>query len=269
MIYILGGEGFVGSAFVRHCQSRGLEFTTVTRGNYDSLVGTSCDVFINSNGNSSKPRAREDPLWDFDANVRSVRQTLLDFRVALYVHVSSCDVYADCSSPETTREDQPLDPAGQTPYGFHKFLAEQCVRHEAPRWLITRMGGFVGPGLKKNAVYDVLNGGPLWLDPASELQFLHTDTAADLVMDLVANRVEGTEVNVCGSGVVSLREVMAWAGTDVPVQPDSPRVRYQVSVDKLSQMLSVPETRKTVQQFIEDQQEAEISSAPHARGTGC
>ena len=253
MIYILGGEGFVGSAFVRHCQSKGLEFTTVTRRNYDSLIGSSCRVFVNANGNSSKPRAREEPLWDFDANVRSVRRTLLDFHTDLYVHISSCDVYADCSSPETTREDQSLDLAGQSPYGFHKFLAEQCVRHGAPRWLIARMGGFVGPSLKKNAIFDILSGGPLWLDPESELQFLHTDAAADLVMSLVARQLDGAVVNVCGRGVVRLREVMDWAGAEVLVQPGSPRARYQVAVEKLTKMVAVPETRETVQQFVANQ----------------
>ena len=40
-------------------------------------------------------------------------------------------------TPETTREDDPIDVTRQSKYGFHKYLAEQCVRHAAKRHLVT------------------------------------------------------------------------------------------------------------------------------------
>src|SRR5438132_11823325 len=111
MIYVLGGGGFVGSALVRHCQRRGIDHVVLTRENYAAYIGTHCDVFINANGNSKKQRARQWPLQEFDASVRSVRASLVDFRADFYVYLSSCDVYADCSSPQTTTEETALDPA--------------------------------------------------------------------------------------------------------------------------------------------------------------
>lgn len=260
MHFILGGAGFVGSAYARALARAGRPHVVLTRDNYADYVGQRCDVFINANGNSKKFLAQRAPLEDFDASVRSVRQSLVDFRCGTYVFLSSCDVYPDCSTPATTREDQPLNVAAQSPYGFHKYLAEQCVQHAAPRWLVFRQGGFVGPGLWKNAIHDILQGGPLWLDPASELQFLHTDAAAALVLELIDRGLEGQVVNLCGQGTVALAEVCALVGRHVEVKPGSPCARYEVNVERLARLIDVPPTRPAVLQFVQEMR-AELTPA--------
>lgn len=249
MIFLIGGRGLVGSAFARQCEAQGLPVAILDRESYPSFIGQSCSLLINANGNSRKPLAVSDPMADFDASVRSVRSSLQDFRCERYIHLSSCDVYPDCSSPETTEESACPDITRQSPYGFHKYLAELCVQHAARDWQIFRLGGFVGPGLKKNAIFDIMNGGPLWLDPASELQFLHTDEAARIVLDL-ARTGPGREVfNLCGKGTIALSEVIAATGREVVVQPGSRRVRYDVSIEKASRLVEIPSTRETVLRF--------------------
>ncbi|MDR1490881.1 MAG: NAD(P)-dependent oxidoreductase [Desulfovibrio sp.] len=252
MIYILGGNGFVGSGFVRLFQRLGLEHQILTRANYPEFAGTSCDVFINANGNSSKILAGREPMADFDANVRTTRASLGDFKAGFYIHLSSCDVYPDCSNPLTTGEDDPIDFSRLLPYGFHKLLAEYCVQHACKNWLIIRQGGFVGPGLKKNAVFDILNGGPLWLDPESELQFLHTDDSSRLIWSLYERGMANSVLNVCGQGVLKLREALDLAGRECPVQPGSRRVRYEVSLKKAGKLVALPDSRTTVLRFIEE-----------------
>lgn len=252
MIFILGGQGFVGSGFARYCAARGQPHVVLTRANYAEYAGQACDLFINANGNSKKFLAREQPLAEFDASVRSVRASLQDFRAGCYVHLSSCDVYPDTTAPAATGEAAALDPARQSPYGFHKALAEQCVRHAAPQWLILRLGGFVGPGLKKNPIFDILNGGPLWLDPASELQYLHTDDNARLIMGLVERGLRNEILNVCGAGLIRLQDVIDAVGRPVSVKPASPRVRYDIAIDRLQHYASVPDSRATVLSFVRD-----------------
>jgi nucleoside-diphosphate-sugar epimerase len=249
-VLILGGRGLVGSAFTRFCARAGFRSLVVGRAEYAAMAGRSCDILVNANGNSSKPMAAREPLAEFDASVRSVRASLADFRFRKYVHISSCDVYPDCSSPAFTGEEQPPDPARQSPYGFHKHLAEQCVMHGASDWLIFRCGGFVGPGLRKNAIFDILHGGPLFLDPESELQFLHTDRAAEIVFRLVEQGLSREVFNLCGRGLVRLAEVAAVAPGPVPVKPGSPRVRYEVSIDKISRRLEIPATRAAVLDWV-------------------
>lgn len=250
MIFILGGRGFVGSALARYCEGKGIVHTIITRENYNDLKGKSCNIFINANGNSKKFMAEDQPMLEFDASVRSVRASLVDFSTDYYVHLSSCNVYPDCSSSAMTRENMELDITRQSRYGFHKYLAELCVRHAAQRWLIVRMGGFVGPGMKKNPIFDILNGRPLWLDPKSELQYMHTDAFAKILFDLVDRNVGNQVINVCGAGTISLKEAIDYAGACVTTVPGSPLVRYEVSIERLCSMVPVPESRNTVCEFI-------------------
>ena len=259
MIFIVGGAGFVGSGFCKACEKLGKDFTVLEPYNYKSFVGQSCDVLINANGNSRKFLSRRRPIEDFDASVRTVRASLIDFDYKLYVYLSSCDVYPDCSSPATTLESQDLLPEEQSPYGFHKSLAEQCVRHAAGDWLIVRFGGFVGPRLWKNPIFDILYGDSLWLDPESELQFLHTEAGAEIVLNLIDRGIRKDLFNVCGRGVVRLAEVMDWAKRHIPVQPDSPKVRYEINIDKLAGLIEVPKTRDTVEEFVKTELESNSS----------
>jgi nucleoside-diphosphate-sugar epimerase len=253
VIFVLGGHGFVGSAFTRYCVAHALPHAVIQRDNYRDYIGKTCDVLINANGNSGKRLASQQPVAEFDASVRSVRASLVNFKADYYVHLSSCDVYPDCSSPASTGEDAELDVARQSPYGFHKYLAELCVQHVAKRWLIVRMGGFVGPGMRKNAIFDILHGGPLWLDAESELQFLHTDDHARLVYALVEQGVAGDIINLCGQGVIRLSEVVAAVGMEIATQPGSPRLRYDVSIEKALLRLTIPLTRKSVLDFVESE----------------
>jgi nucleoside-diphosphate-sugar epimerase len=265
MIFIIGGQGFVGSALVRHCRARDIPHAIVERDNYRQFVGEKCDVLINANGNSRKYLAREDPLEEFAQTVRSVRASLVDFRADCYVYLSTCDVYPDCSSPAITLESALPDVARQSPYGFHKYLAEQCVRHAAPRWLIMRLGGMVGPGMRKNPVFDILHEQPLWLDPASQLQFLHTDEVSRIVFALLERNLCGEIVNLCGKGLIALEEIARLAGKPIRVQPGSPRVRYHVATDKLHRMLEgmepLPRTSDTLEKFLREWAAAEREPA--------
>lgn len=250
MIYIIGGNGFVGSAIVRACGRRSLEYRILAHDTIDQFTGSACDILINANGNSKKYMADREPLWEFDASVRSVRASLANIHADRYIHLSSCDVYPDCTSTNTTREDQMLDVTKQSAYGFHKYLAEQCVMRYAPEWLIFRMGGFVGPGLKKNAIYDILHDGPLWLNPKSELQFIHVDTAADIIVEMALSKESHEIYNLCGSGVIALTEVLEAVGNNVTCELQSPVVRYEVSTEKLLRIQNIPQSRQTVLDFI-------------------
>ena len=251
MIYILGGEGFVGSAYARVLRELDQPFITITRANYASLRGSACDVLINANGNSRKFVATRDPLRDFDASVRSVAASLEDFRAQRYVFLSSGDVYPDTSTPDATREDAPIDLSRVSRYGLHKSLAEQLVRSVHPAWLVVRMGGFVGPGLKKNAIFDMLTDDPVWLSPESELQFISTDSAARLVWALVQSGVRGEVVNLGAEGLLNLGQFHQSIGSASLFKPGAPTVRYELSLDRLRRLSGkpLPRTAECVSEF--------------------
>lgn len=240
MIYVLGGHGFVGSGYLRLFEASGIEARAVTRENHDALRGSACDVLINANGNSRKFLATREPLWDFDASVRSVAASLQDFRAGRYVFLSSGDVYPDTASPAATQEDQRIDLGCVSRYGLHKHLAEQLVQAEHPRWLVVRMGGFVGPGLKKNAIFDILTGGDVWLAPASALQFIDTLAAARLVWALIEAGVERQVVNLGAEGLLQLGDFHRRVGSAAAFRPDAPAVRYELSLERLRGLVPGP-----------------------------
>jgi nucleoside-diphosphate-sugar epimerase len=252
MIYVIGGTGFVGSAYARLFERKGLPFRIIRREDFDSLRDTSCDILINANGNSKKFLADQDPNGEFEASVSSVLRSLTAFKFDKYVHLSTGDVYPAQSCPEQSREDIGIPVERLSRYGLHKFLAEQLVRNYAKKWLVVRMGGFVGPGLKKNAVYDILNDQPVWLSPDSELQFIQTDTAAELVWNMVENGVTGEVVNLGAEGVLNLAEFHRSVESSSIYKPEAKPVRFELNLDKLRSLVSlpIPHTRDEVFNFV-------------------
>jgi nucleoside-diphosphate-sugar epimerase len=253
-VTVIGANGFVGSAFVRRLQARpDVELAAVTRETYARFRGRASDVVIDAAGNSRKYFAEQDPAAEFEASVTHRLRTLLDYPAPLHLHLSSVDVYQHLASPATTREDAPVDVPGNSRYGAHKFLAEQLVRQYAPRWLIVRLAGMVGPGLRKNPVYDILQGKPLWIHPASQFQFLHTDDAPRIAWDLAQAGLSGEIFNGGGDGLIPLDEIARLAQrplnlTQLP--PDLPPRVVNVSVAKIKGFTRLPATRPTIEAFV-------------------
>lgn len=247
LIFILGGEGFVGSAFVRHCNSMGIPHESVTRQNYSEHAGSSCDVLVASNASSDRRLCGRDPRLGYDLNVTAIQRALCDFDYGRFVLVSSCDVYPDCSSYDATAETAGIDVSLQGTYGFYKYVAERLVMHHADDWLIARLGGMVGSGLVKNPIYDVLHGGPLYVDPLSRLQFINTDDVARIALGIQ----DRNEIfNICGRGQVRLADVLERYGP-ADVEPGSPEVAYDVNTDKISRIADLPSTADTVAAYCD------------------
>lgn len=250
MIFIIGGKGFVGSAFVRLCENNNLEYTIITRDNYRSYIGQSCDVLINANGNSNKIVVEEDNLFDFEASVVSVKKSLIDFEAKSYVYLSSGDVYPNATAQTTTKENQTINVRKLSTYGFHKYLAELCVKQSAKKWWIFRLTGMVGIGLKKNAIYDLLYGDKLWLNPASKFQYINTDTVADIIMNVLQNSHPNQIFNLAGKGIVELSEVINLIATEIQLPYSRKVIVHEINTEKIEQYAKLPQSMKTVKKYI-------------------
>ena len=253
MILLVGSRGFVGSAFHRLFQARGIAHEPITRESYPGAVGRRGSILVNAAANSRKYLAEQDWAADFDASVAAVVHTLRDFHADLYVLLSSVDVYNTLDDPASNAEDTVIDPLRLSTYGFHKYIAEVCVRHHAPRWLIVRLAGMVGPGLKKNPVFDVLQGRPLSINPDSKYQFMSTDAVADAVWRLIESGVTNQVINVCGQGLISPRAVSTLAGKPLIVSPaaaaSAPRIVH-INTRLAGRFVTLPDTLATVAEFV-------------------
>ena len=111
-------------------------------------------------------------------------------------------------------------------------------------------GGFVGPGIRKNAVYDILFGDKLWVHPDSAFQFISTDDSARLVMELVTSGVRNEVLNLTAKGTISAREIMRLAERQIPADEKAAPVNYEMSTAKAEQRLSLPATSDCVTSFL-------------------
>lgn len=251
---VLGGHGFVGQAVVAAAKAKGYHVTAVSRDNYESMKGATCDVLVNANGNSRKFLARDNPPADFQASVASVLHSLMDFKTDRYIFLSSIDVYANVRDPEANRESTLIDPSQLSPYGLHKFMAEQLVRYYQPEAIILRMGGFVGPGLWKNPIFDLITGQRLRVHPDSAYQYLPTAELARIVFELIESNLRSECFNVAGSGTVRIREIAEMVPDCALSDPGdwSDPEHYEVNTDKLSALTALPESRASVWRFVND-----------------
>ncbi len=218
----------------------------VDRESYAASPGPS-DIVINAAGNSNKRAAESDPRASFDANVAGVLTALLDLPCDTYVHISSTSVYPDVSDPARCREDAMIDPATLPTYGLFKLIAEWLVRRHARHCVILRVGNVVGPGLRKNPIYDLLTRSRLFIDPRSTLSFIDTSDVAKIVWQL---RGEAGQIfNVAGDGAVVIREVAARLGIALPADAEGPLIDEHVNIEKLRARLAVPASEDTVLRF--------------------
>jgi len=250
-IALIGWRGFVGSAFARFFKKQGIPFTGVDRANYARHAGAVCDLAILAAANSKKFVAEETPLADLEQSVELTSRILRDFQAARHLLLSTVDVYNDLSSPETTRETTPIDAGALGNYGFHKRLSELLVLRHSPHPLVFRLAGMVGPGLKKNPVFDVCNGLPIRIHPDSRYQFLHTARVAEMVWGIQGMLPAGGTINVCGAGLVSPREIAAMAGVGLDASQASgpPRI-VDICIGKLAGLAPAPSSADAVAGFL-------------------
>lgn len=255
-VVVIGAKGFVGSAFVAWLsECPNVEVVEVTRLNYAQTAGMQSDVVIDASCNSKKYLAEGQPVEEFDLSVRHRLRTLQDFPAALHVHLSSVDVYSDLSTPAATREDSPINLQRVSHYGLHKLLAEQLVQHYADKWLIVRLAGMIGAGLRKNPVYDILQNQPLRIHPDSAYQFMATRDVARMVWALVESNVDGEIFNLCGHGLISPQEIAVLADRTLNLSlleaAAQPRIVH-IHTEKIASIMPLPQTKQSLTDFIRE-----------------
>ena len=258
---VIGASGFLGSALCAEANARGYDLAPVTRATYPSAVGAAPDLLFFAAGNSKKYLDDRDPVLAFDLTVAAVRRAIADFRPRRFVLLSSGTVYPCESDPACNTETAPIDPAAiPTRYGFHKRLAELLVLRDAPSPLVLRLGGFVGPGLVKNAVRDILTRGPLFMHPDSALQFMHTRDFARAAFALAEMPSPPPVLNLSALGTVPVSEIAAWAGYAIPPEAATrPLVRAELNLSLASSLLPLPSTEPTVRDFVADVQSGKVA----------
>ena len=251
---LIGCDGFVGSALARYLKDdKYIDLSLVNRSNYELYKGLQFDVLIDAACNSKKYVADLDPLDEAQQSIIHKLETLVLFKAKFHIHISSVDVYPNLSDTSQTREDTQINISSCSNYGAHKYIAELLVHHYATNWIIFRLSGMVGPGLKKNPVYDISNGNPIYIHPNSMYQYCSTDYVARVIWSIYKNGKFNQVYNIAGNGGVSPRMISKIMEKNLLISDDLkvnvPRI-VNVNNYKLSQLFHLQDSIQVIKEYL-------------------
>ena len=200
---LIGHSGYVGQTLLRQRSfDRRYRSTDIA-----SIRGESFELLVVSGAPAAKWVADRDPAADL-ARLEGLASHLDEVAARRVILVSTVDVFADSRGA-----DEEADPtlAPTSAYGRNRLWLEGRVRRRFPSALVVRLPGLVGPGLRKNAIFDLRNDNNLaTIDSRSVYQFypmvnfwhdLQTALAAGLsLVHLTAAPVSVEEVARDGFG---------------------------------------------------------------------
>lgn len=161
---LIGSSGFVGSTLLRQTRFDALYRST----NIAEIDGRGFDTVVCAAAPAQKWIANREPEAD-RRNIEALIAHLDTLHCRRFVLVSTVDVFRE---PVGVDEDSPVDEGDLHAYGLHRRLLERFCAQRFDHCLVVRLPGLVGPGLRKNAIFDFLNGNNLHaIDARGVFQF--------------------------------------------------------------------------------------------------
>jgi hypothetical protein len=216
---LIGHTGFVGGNLL----VAGGFARTYNSQNIHSLAGERFDEIVCAGISAVKWIANKEPEADW-AGIQRLLDVLAQVRTERFVLISTIDVYPDPA--QALDEDAELARlSSNEPYGRHRQAVEQWVTERFPICSIIRLPALFGAGLKKNALYDLLNGNQIEkINPASMFQWYPTDRLSG---DLA--RIAEAELPVVNlfTEPVAMRDILVRFFPEAKVGPEAlPAARY-------------------------------------------
>ncbi|UCZ86449.1 pyridine nucleotide transhydrogenase [Pseudomonas sp. L5B5] len=146
---LIGFSGYVGSTLLKQ-QSFTALYRSTNIGEIDHQV---FDTVVCAGAPAQKWIANREPQADLE-KIQALIAHLKTIQCKTFILISTVDVF---KNPQGVDEDTPVDESGLHPYGLHRRLLESFVESHFPNYLIIRLPGLVGPGLRKNVIFDFLN----------------------------------------------------------------------------------------------------------------
>jgi hypothetical protein len=161
---LIGHSGFVGTTLLKQASFDACFRST----NIHDIDGRSFDTVVCAAAPAQKWIANRDP----DADRRTIDgliERLSTIQCRRFILLSTVDVF---KRPIGVTEDSAVDEDGLHAYGLNRRLLEKFVEGRFPESLIVRLPGLVGPGLRKNVIFDFQHDNNLHaIDSRGSFQF--------------------------------------------------------------------------------------------------
>lgn len=215
---LVGFTGFVGSTLLKQATFEALFRST----NIDDIEGKAFDMVVCAGAPAQKWIANRDPETD-RRTIDSLIEKLKTVRCETFVLISTVDVF---KSPVGVDENTVVAEEGLHAYGLHRRLLEKFVASHFSHHLIIRLPGLIGPGLRKNVLFDLLNDNNLAaIDGRAVFQFypmvnLWQDIKVALDNDLRLVHLTAAPVSVAELSLKGFGNTFDRANAGVPARYD-------------------------------------------------
>lgn len=252
MIFIIGGKGLTGSAIVKYLDNKNQDYEIIQKENKEDFFGKECDTLIFANGNALKYKANEDPLFDFYASVASVVEYINNIKFKKFIHISTVDVYDDKTSLIKTKEDVDINPRKLNTYAYHKYCAEEYVKQFCDNYLIFRLSGLVGEGLKKNVVYDFTHKDKkIMLSPETLHNYINTRFIAETIFHIINLGIENEIFNLTSKNAIKISDI----GNILDMKKDYTEDAYlhvdnnQINTEKIGKYVELSSSEEAIMEY--------------------
>ncbi|MBC7489315.1 MAG: pyridine nucleotide transhydrogenase [Glaciimonas sp.] len=146
---LIGFSGFVGSTLLKQAHFESLYRST----NIGEIVGKTFETMVCAGAPAQKWIANREPEVDRQ-KIDGLINHLKTIHCQTFILISTVDVF---NNPIGVDEYTVVDESQLHAYGLHRRILEKFVASHFPNHLIVRLPGLVGPGLRKNVIFDFLN----------------------------------------------------------------------------------------------------------------
>jgi nucleoside-diphosphate-sugar epimerase len=143
---LIGYTGFVGQTLLKQTSFE----VTYRSTDIQNIEGRVFNAVVCAGAPAQKWLANKEPEQD-KANMDKLMSHLTKVKCDKFILISTVDVFKD---PTDVDESTEIAIDELHPYGLNRYRLEQFVKDNFDDYLIVRLPGLVGPGLKKNIIFD-------------------------------------------------------------------------------------------------------------------
>jgi nucleoside-diphosphate-sugar epimerase len=176
---LLGSNGFVGQSINR----KFYDIKKYNRQNMHNLLNEDLDLLIVAAVSAEKWRANSNPSADRE-NIENLISFLEKIKINKFLLISTIDVFGPNIDFD---EDTEMLEGISTAYGHNRSFLEQRLIQISEETKILRLPGLFGPGLKKNLLFDLLNGNKINVASLKDCyQYLYAPRIGEIIVEMLA-----------------------------------------------------------------------------------
>ncbi len=236
-ICVLGHTGFLGKTVFEKLSAQ--KKYTVVGVNSETNVGDISDAFdvvVNCAGNAQK-HSIEDDLFAC-ASAIDTEISVLD---SLWFLAKTTNRIIHISSIDATEGSM---------YGKIKSQVEQKVRGLYKEFLILRPAGLIGPGLKKNVVYDICNHQQIYVAKHSIFNFISTEEVANIIEYTIDHPEKRGTINVAASKSILVSGIIKLLGNPSVTSLNNRFQNYDIDIPRLQSFFDVKDSKFYLKKYF-------------------